>query len=325
MRLAASLRQRLDARIGSWVQRRQGTDRLPLTIHRRRLYILPTRAGIAFGALLFGMLLAGLNYANNLALFLTFLFAGLVLVSMHWAHRNLLDVQVLAVQPEATFAARPARLELRVGAERGERHDLRADLDDEISEPVALRVEGRAAEAANLSLELPPLSRGVYPLGRVRLSTTHPFGLFRAWTWLHLPMQRVVYPQPRSHSTPRSHAGAESGESERPQPGDDEWRQLRGYQDGDAPRRIAWKAYARGGPLLVKEYAASGSDRRELDFEALAPLPPEARLEQLCRWIVDAEQRGEPYSLRLPGLAIAPDSGPAHRHRCLEALARFST
>lgn len=323
MRLAVRLRQRLDRRIAGWVQRRQGTDRLPLTIHRRRLYILPTRAGIAFGALLFGMLLAGLNYANNLALFLTFLFAGLVLVSMHWVHRNLLDVQVLSVQPEAGFAARPARLVLTLGAERGERHDLRAGLDEESSEPAALRVEGRSAESANLALAMPPLSRGVYALGRIRLSTTHPFGLFRAWTWLHLPNQRVVYPQPRSHSTPRSRTGVESGESERSLPGDDEWRQLRGYQDGDAPRRIAWKAYARGGPLLVKEYAASGSDRHELDYDALAPLPPEARLEQLCRWIVDAEQRGEPYSLRLPDLHIAPDSGPAHRHRCLEALARF--
>ena len=34
--------------MAQWVRRRQGTDRLPVTLERRRLYILPTRAGLAF-------------------------------------------------------------------------------------------------------------------------------------------------------------------------------------------------------------------------------------------------------------------------------------
>src|SRR2546429_4644460 len=57
----------------AWMRRRQGVDLLPVALERRRLYILPTGTGVAFAALLFLMLIAGLNYGNSLALFLTFL------------------------------------------------------------------------------------------------------------------------------------------------------------------------------------------------------------------------------------------------------------
>jgi hypothetical protein len=57
-RLFAALRTRLRARVAAWVRRRQGADALPVALERRRLYILPTRGGLAFGALVFVMLLA---------------------------------------------------------------------------------------------------------------------------------------------------------------------------------------------------------------------------------------------------------------------------
>ena len=97
------------------MRRRQGADRLPVALQRRRLYILPTRAGLAFAALVFVMLLAGLNYANSLALFLTFLLAGFGLVAMQQCHRNLLGAVVIAAEAPAVFAARPATADLTLG------------------------------------------------------------------------------------------------------------------------------------------------------------------------------------------------------------------
>ncbi|HEY2274425.1 MAG TPA: hypothetical protein VGH61_02885, partial [Steroidobacteraceae bacterium] len=68
---AAAVRVRIATRMAAWVRRRQGSDVLPVTLARRRLYILPTRAGFGFGFLWILMLLAGLNYGNSLALFFT--------------------------------------------------------------------------------------------------------------------------------------------------------------------------------------------------------------------------------------------------------------
>ena len=52
------------------------------------------------------MLIAGLNYANSLALFLTFLFGGFALVSMHQCHRNLLGLDAREREASPTFAGR---------------------------------------------------------------------------------------------------------------------------------------------------------------------------------------------------------------------------
>ena len=58
------------------------------------------------------MLIAGLNYANSLALFLTFLLSGFALVTMHLCHRNLLGALLSAADAPPTFAQRPGTLRL---------------------------------------------------------------------------------------------------------------------------------------------------------------------------------------------------------------------
>jgi uncharacterized protein (DUF58 family) len=117
-------------------------------------------------------------------------------------------------------------------------------------------------------------------------------------------------------------SGSKAGSRAMALTGADEWRTLRPFRDGDSPRQVAWKAYARGSPLLVKEYSALGAELRLFDFAQLPQLEIEARLEQLARWIVDADSRGERYGLLMPARVFEPDSGPQHRHECLEALAR---
>src|SRR5215467_5497628 len=106
------LRSYWQLRMASWVRRRQGLDVLPVVLQRRRIYILPTRAGLGFTLMLFFMLVAGLNYANSIALFLTFLLAGFGLITMHQCHRNLMGTCLRGVTALPTFARRPGTLQL---------------------------------------------------------------------------------------------------------------------------------------------------------------------------------------------------------------------
>ncbi len=315
---AAALR----ARLAAWVRRRQGTDLLPLQLARRRLYILPTRAGFAFGFLWLLMLLAGLNYGNSLALFLTFLLAGFALVAMHECHRNLLGATLAAVSAPAMFAASPGVLVLTLAnASLRTRYALQAALD----EGPLLGLDVPASESARLELPLAPARRGILRIERLRLTSTHPFGLFRTWTWVHLTIEVLVYPRPAG-SRPRPIAsGAQPGSHAHGSLGADEWLGLRPFRDGDSPRQVDWKAYAREAPLLVKEYSPTGSDLCLFDFARLPISDVEARLSQLARWIVDAEAGGERYGLLLPGTVLAPNRGPEHRHRCLAALALYGS
>jgi uncharacterized protein (DUF58 family) len=319
--LLAPLARFLDARLARWMRRRQGIDRLPVRLERRRLYILPTRAGLAFTALLFLMLLAGLNYANSLALFLTFLLTGFALVVMQQCHRNLLGTEVATAVAPPVFAGSTGALQLTLGNSDGvPRMRLEARL------PRGPLVQADLAAHTRQRLELPLAAprRGIVRIERLRLSTAHPFGLFRVWTWVHTEVAMLVYPHPHGRlpmpaENPR-HAGARANTGA----GADEWAGLRPFRDGDSPRQVDWKAYAREAPLLVKEYVQGASELRMFDFAQLRSLDAEARLSQLARWVVDAEAQGERYGLMLPGAQLAPDRGPEHRHRCLAALALFS-
>jgi uncharacterized protein (DUF58 family) len=319
---AAAVRARMAARLAAWVRRRQGADALPVALARRRLYILPTRAGVGFGLLWVLMLLAGLNYGNSLALFFTFLLAGVALVAMNDCHRNLLGLTLVSVSAPPVFARSTGALGLTLAnpAARA-RPAVQAALDDRPAAGVDLAPGGREL----LMLPLAHARRGIVRIDRLRLTSAHPFGLFRTWTWVHLPLEVLVYPHPAG-SLPRPiTSGSNPGASSRGGSGLDEWLGLRSFRDGDSPRQVDWKAYARGAPLLVKEYSPAGSDLCLLDFAQL-PIPDvEARLSQLARWVVDAEAGGERYGLTLPGVHLAPNRGPEHRHRCLAALALYGT
>jgi len=315
---AAHFRSYWQLRMASWVRRRQGPDVLPVTLHRRRIYILPTRAGLAFGLLLFLMLLAGLNYANSLALFLTFLLAGFGLITMHQCHRNLLGTCLRAATAAPTFATRSGVLQVVLESPgRAARYRIEAGIDGAATRATDLPADGRGT----LELSVAAPVRGLVHIDRLRLTTTHPFGLFRAWTWVHAPLRMIVYPRPSgAHPMPAEDA-RKAGRRARGGTGADEWVGLRPFRDGDSPRQVDWKAYAREAPLLVKEYSSSASELRLFRFESLTRLTVEQRLEQMTRWVVDAEAGGERYGIELPATHIAPDRGPEHRHRCLTALA----
>ena len=307
-------------RMAVWVRRRQGVDALPVTLARRRLYIIPTRAGLAFGSLWTLMLLAALNYGNSLALFFTFLLAGFALVAMNDCHRNLLGLKLVSVSAPAMFARGSGALELMLEnpAARA-RPGVEAALDEGPLVGVGLAAGGRG----RLELPLTPARRGIVRIDRVRLTSSHPFGLFRTWTWIHLPIVVMFYPLPRG-SLPRPiTSGRHPGESSRDGSGLDEWMGLRLFRDGDSPRQLDWKAYAREAPLMVKEYSPAGADLCLFDFAELRIPDIEERLSQLARWVVDAESGGERYGLAIPGVMLAPNRGPEHRHRCLAALALY--
>lgn len=275
--------------------------------------------GVAAAVLLFLMLLAGLNYNNSLALLLCFMLSGVSLVSMYECHRMLVGLRVEAGHIDPTFAGRPGELSLQF-----------ANADSR----TRARLTVRCAPCAAVRFELPPAAvqavrlnylgnaRGRQRLGRLEVASDAPLGLFRAWSWVHLPLQAVIYPSPGgARALPPLHGRASTGRHLSSESGDEDWAWLRPFREGDAPRSVAWKAYAHGGPLLVAQYEAPAGAHRLLDFALLADLPLEQRLSQLTQWVLECDHRGAGYALALPGRRFAPRRGLAQRRACLEALA----
>lgn len=310
---SASLRQRLRM----WALRRQGIDRPPFTLRSRRIYILPTRAGWTFAGLIGVMFIAGMNYGNGLALLFTFWLAGFALVAMVQTQRTLARTQVSGIACTPAFAGDAVQVRLQLQAARAQIGDLHLGVDMPGGTESTSSDQG---SEGTVLLSIPVQQRGRWQLPPLRLHSTAPFGLFQTWTWLAIEDGTTVYPRPSGTLPVPETAGDSTGTSQRHQ-GQDELAWLRDFRDGDSPRQVAWKAYARGAPLLVREYRGLSAQRLEFDFAALTNPDVEARLSQLARWILDAETRGESWVLRMPGFAPLTGAGSDHRTRCLTLLA----
>ena len=317
----AALRRNLSQRVERWARKRQGTDRLPLQLRGRRLYILPTRAGVAAALLLFVMLVAGLNYTNSLALFLTFTLAGFVLVGMHECQRTLQGLELVQAQAADCHAGTAGVLELRFS--NPTRLPRRA-LTVRSPGSVATRFELDGHSVGTISVTFHAARRGRQQLDRLELTSTAPFGLFRCWTWLYLPVATIVYPRVAgTRPLPAARAGRLAQQSIASSPGEDEWAGLRVYQSGDSPRSIAWKAWARGAPLMVAQYAGSGGSDYLLSFAGLESLDLEARLSQLAAWIGECARLDAACALRLPAAEAPFGRGATHRTLLLRLLALY--
>ena len=312
--------RRIEAMIAGFIRRRTPTRSTPMTIGRRRLYILPTRSGAIFAVLLVVMLLGATNYSNSLGFALTFWLAAIALVSMHHAHRNLLGLVLTRVSAAPVFAGGHARFKITLdNTARRARRGVRISAPGIEGEDLAAVIApgGRV----DLQLSVPAARRGRLACPRLRGETIVPLGLFRAWSWLAPSAQTLVYPRPVG-PRPRP-APADDGDAATPAParGNDEFLGHRPYIRGDSLREIDWKASARTDGLLVHEHTRRSANTLWLDYAHAGARDPEARLSQLARWVLDAERDGLTYGLRLPGTALAPDAGRGHREACLRALA----
>ncbi len=282
----------------------------------RRIYILPTRAGLGFALVLFATLVGSLNYQNNLGLFFTFLMAGVAVVSMHHCWFNLLGLRISARGGVPVFRGQLARFPIYIDDPKGR---LRGE--------VCIR-GGTCTTPSALGEELPltriAARRGRLPVGAVTIETRYPLGLFRAWSRAEPVAEVLVYPRPAARAPePPAQAAADHRAKGSFGVGADDFVGPRPYREGDPPHRIDWKAFARERGLVVKQFGGDQAAQVWLDWEHVPGADVESRLEVLCRQILDASAQERSFGLRLPGRSMDPGRGEKHKHRCLEALARF--
>jgi uncharacterized protein (DUF58 family) len=322
----------LPARLRSaWRRRTTAGDALhadgEVVLGQRRVYILPTGAGVGFAALLLALLIGSINYDLGLGFGLTFVAAACAMVDMVATWRNLANLHLRPGRAANVFAGEAAPFALQaINRTRLARYAVWVDVDEaqEPRHPLDVAPGGTAI----VTLSAPTRARGWMRAPRVRLSTRFPLGLFRAWSYWQPAARALVYPFPEVDAPPLPMQG-------RPSPdgvgsaGNDDFAGVRSYQPGDAMRHLAWRQIARldpafGGQLVTKQFEGGAVDELVLDFDALpSGLDLELRLSRLARWVLDAEGRALPYAFRLGALSVDTALGAAHRDVCLRALALY--
>jgi len=314
-RVMQTLRARLLRRHPGLLRTQHG-EALPITLGQRRIYVLPSAAGFGYGAMLLVMLLGALNYNNNAALLLTCLLGAACAQSMYGAFRTLYGLRIDALHAASAHAGSTLTLQLRLDGAGRTRHALRvhADKGDTSGD---LPAQG----AQTLTLPWPAARRGWQALPALKLESSWPFGLFRAWSWLRTEARVLIYPALEAEGPPAPDSSGHV-ESARRSGGEDDPAGLREYRACDPPRRIAWKASARTGDLLLRLHEPEPLQADlTLRWADTAGLAHEARIMRLARWVAEAHRAGSRWRLQLPAQTLGPDRGAGHYHACMSALA----
>jgi uncharacterized protein (DUF58 family) len=310
--------------IASWRQRLwrlDAADRGPIVLRHRRIYILPTRRGLALIATLAIMLLTSMNYSLSLGHALTFLVAGLVASALLQTYRNLAGIAASPLAAGEAFAGGQVAFTLSLANAGAARQAI--VVTSRSGGSISVDLPAKATRQVQLTVPAP--RRGRLALGRVTLSTDFPLGLWRGWAYVHFPVTGIVYPAPEAPA-PHLPPGLQGSDFRRSaRAADAELAGLRDYHPGDPLNRIAWKAVARGAGWYTKQFEGTGgSGTLELHWAELpSGLGTEARLSRLAAWILAAEREARAFGLTLPGVDLPAGSGAGHRRAALVALALF--
>ncbi|MEY4750350.1 MAG: hypothetical protein RIQ60_2564 [Pseudomonadota bacterium] len=253
----ALLRQRLDR---WWARRHPPAD--SVLLEQRTIYIVPTRGGWCWAAMVLVLLLGAINYQLNLGYLLCFVLAGVALVSMHSCHATLRGLRFTLAPPEGVFAGARATLDVTVQAERGSRaarHGIGLVIEpggeaDWVWVEIAATVSQASTHLpTHVVLTLACLHRGRQVVPRLRIETRFPFGLFRAWSFWQPAAAVLVWPAPEHPLPPWPQLPA----LRHPQPPERLPQRarhapedpldvdgVRPYRIGDSPRQVAWKKSA---------------------------------------------------------------------------------
>ena len=282
-------------------------DRDPVVLRHSRIYILPTRRGLALIATLCVMLLTSLNYALSLGLFVTFALSGLVAAALLHAFRNLAGIKVRPLAAGDTFAGAPIAFSLELFSGAAARSQVGA-----VRARHARRLRRRRRCRADANADGADDDARRIPLGRLIVSSDHPLGLWRALGVRPFPARgnRVSGARAAAPPLPRGREGPDSAAPARG--GDADLAGLRDYQHGDPPQRVAWKAVARGAGWFTKSFdGTQGGGPVVLDWNALGRARRRGAARAAHRLGARRRARRAAVHARAAGVRVA--SGPGTR------------
>ena len=321
LNLRVQWQQRQQKALQRWLARRVPASSA-ITLTQKSLFILPTRQGLYFLAVVALLLLVAINYQNNLAYVLVFFLLSVFNTAILFTFLNVSGLQLRTGKASAVFAGEVAEFAIELTSPQGKKHHA-----------VSLAWSAQSAQIANvvnhqtviLPLHCQTQQRGRFKPPRLNFHSIYPLGFMRVWSWLDLNFECIVYPKPVALASLPTSLVEDVGAKESPLfiHGRDDFYGFKAYQAGDALSQVHWRGFAKGQRLHTKVYSAQQAQDAWVDWYALPHLACESRLSALCAWVLALEQHDKLYGLRLPTLEISPNTGAAHRHQVLSALALF--
>lgn len=314
-----TIRSFFSQRFRRWVVKRIPAQS-SVTLNQSRIFIVPSQQGV-FLLLVCGLiLLLAVNFESSLNYALCFWLMAMLWVSVHLTYRNLSGLTITAASHSLTPSGVDALFEVTLSSSKPfNRGELELISPSWGSRSVMVDQTSQIVELPVFSVK-----RGPLVLPRFRIETRYPFGLVVAWSYVQPQANAWVYPS--SVDAPRT-AGAfdedaDEAHSHSLMNGSDDFYGLRPYETGESFKRLHWPSFAKDQLHIVERRDQAASDCH-IHWDDFIGLTTEQRLSAIAALAEQLDARGAAYSVSLPNVTLALNSGAAHLNAVRRQLAGY--
>ncbi|WP_019384837.1 DUF58 domain-containing protein [Acinetobacter venetianus] len=287
----------LKQQVSQWIAKRFQVDSVK-TLLQKDVLVFIYKQGFLYLVLILITFIAGINYGNNLILGFCFLLSAILCISFYLTFKQLHDLKIEIVMPEVGQVNQPSIIKLML-----KQHDKTVRyLRIQFSQQEQMIYVNQVQQ----TVELPvlPQQRGLYEFGVIKVYSTYPLGLVRAWTYLY-PKQKI-WIAPKAHDWQKEHKNQPTSAHDSL----DEFKELRAFRQGDSYQNVAWKQVARGQGFFIKMFEAQANHQHlEIDYHQIPALGHEEKLSFMMGLVEQCEQLGDDYALILPHARLESGQG----------------
>lgn len=310
----------------------------PKFLSYKKIYVLPTYGGCIVLSLTFVSIVSATATGNNLLYLFTIFMSLFVLFTMIRAHQNINELEVTNFQSAPAMQGKNLIALYNLQNPRG---DTRKDIQIETrnfrtiwDDRMGLACNNTVHRFSELKMIYQPASRGLYKSDSIRLKSTFPFGLWRAWSWHPQNINFIVYPEAFGNQKLRRCRNTDKKGDSHLLDGGDDFKETKPYKEGDNSRHIDWKSLARGRNLQVKIFTSGGLPMALVDIEDVSPTSTsgdpetdlETKLKQVSMWVNALKLQGRPFELRIGKLRCTVDNPLESKqfNECLKLISKYN-
>ncbi|GAB03207.1 MULTISPECIES: DUF58 domain-containing protein [Acinetobacter] len=287
----------LKQQVSQWIAKRFQVDSVK-TLLQKDVLVFIYKQGFLYLILILITFIAGINYGNNLILGFCFLLSAILCISFYLTFKQLHDLKIEIVMPEVGQVNQPSIIRLMLKQQDKTVRYLRIESSQQEQMIFLNQVQQ--------TVELPvlPQQRGLYEFGVIKVYSTYPLGLVRAWTYLY-PKQKI-WIAPKAQDWQKEHKNQPTSAHDSL----DEFKELRAFRQGDSYQNVAWKQVARGQGFFIKMFEAQANHQHlEIDYQQIPALGHEEKLSFMMGLVEQCEQLGDDYALILPHARLESGQG----------------
>lgn len=293
-----------------------------VTLNQKKIYIIPSKVSLGYLTCAGLLVIAGINYQNNLVYGLAFWMVAIFVVNIIFTFRNLAGVRFSVIKSDNAKVGENINFTVRLDG-IGEQSKFNLFLESTGGQQT--KIDLSTKKYFDWIVCTQGLKRGPVNAPRIKIFTTYPLGLAYAWGYVFLNANAWCFPESKWYATGHnsSHDSDEEKQDRLVKSGSHDFYQLANYQQGDKLNRIYWPALAKNNQWLVKEFVDYHGDELWLNFDDYPELQTENRLQYLAYLIEKAQSNNNLYGLKIAATVIEPNNSMAHQNICMLALAKY--